>query len=326
MFCVGFEDECSKWDLPWEVLRGVICIYKINLAQKYDNFMKIAIISNTLFGHKNHKEFIDYFKDSFIPYLKENKVDKVVHLGGLFNSKNINISILNDVYILFKEISQYSNIEILVSEKDKISKNHNNSYIFLKSIQNVDIIEDNKETQYYNLLSSNSFIQNNKINLYTEKENIHNGYNGYYTHFSKNRIGSPYQIDEKDKGKKKGFFMIDFIKKEKKFIENDYNKKFIKKIIKTEEDLNSLNKKLFENNVHIEINKELYKNNENKINVILSQYDIKKISYSEDKKEEDIEEDISLDIETNIRKEIEQMQDSELLLMAFDDVLKKYKN
>ena len=288
--------------------------------------MKIVIISNTLFGHKNHKEFIDYFKDSFIPYLEENKVDKVVHLGGLFNSKNINISVLNDVYILFKEIVKYSDIEILVSEKDKISKNHNNSYIFLKSIQNVYIIEDNKETQYYNLLSSKSFIQNKKINLYTEKEDVYNGYNGYYANFSKNRIGSPYQIDEKDKGKKKGFFMIDFIKKEKKFIENDYNKKFIKKIIKTEEDLNSLNKKLFENNVHIEINKELYKNNENKINVILSQYDIKKISYSEDKKEEDIEEDISLDIETNIRKEIEQMKDSELLLMAFDDVLKKYKN
>ena len=54
--------------------------------------MKVAIITDTHFGaRKGSKHLHDYFemfyRDVFFPFLEEHKIDTVIHMGDIFDSR-----------------------------------------------------------------------------------------------------------------------------------------------------------------------------------------------------------------------------------------------
>lgn len=65
--------------------------------------MKIAIVCDTHFGARNDNElfldhFLKFFEEQFFPYLKENDIDTVIHLGDFFDRrKYVNVNTLNQV-------------------------------------------------------------------------------------------------------------------------------------------------------------------------------------------------------------------------------------
>lgn len=65
--------------------------------------MKIALITDTHFGARNdnqvfHKYFLDFYDKIFFPYLLNNKIETIIHLGDLVDKrKNISYNILNSI-------------------------------------------------------------------------------------------------------------------------------------------------------------------------------------------------------------------------------------
>jgi len=274
--------------------------------------VKIFLISNTLFGHKNHKDFVEYFIKSFVPFIEKyaKPDDMLIHLGGMFNSKSINISVINEVYNIFERLSKSIKIKFLIGHSDKIK--NDNSGILFKNIENIDIeIDDIK-------------IEN--ILFYNNKEDKESGFNGYYQNFSSKRVGCPYQLNENDKGKKRGFMVYDIEKNKILFKENTFSKKYMTYKIDNVEDLDKLESSMFKlNNIHIDINRNLYENYENKINVILSQYEVNKVThYDVESDEIEVFDDI-LDVETNLRKEINKLDNCDILLQEFDNIIELYE-
>ena len=78
--------------------------------------MKIAIINDTHFGVRNDSSFflnhfLDFFELQFFPYLKENNIKTIFHLGDLMDRrKYVNINTLNQVKKRFIEPLQEMNI------------------------------------------------------------------------------------------------------------------------------------------------------------------------------------------------------------------------
>lgn len=287
--------------------------------------MKIFIISNTLFGDKKHKEHLDYFYNSFIPYLKENfqKGDFLLHMGGLFENKFINISVMNDVYKLFYEISNIIDVKFLVSSKDSMLKNNNNSYIIFNNIKNIEVILDEKIIENVRLVSNKEFEYNdNYTTFYNSKNTKNKGYNGYYTNFTNKKIGSPYQFTDDDIDKKRGFMIYDNISNKFKFIENNFNKKFINIKIDKEEDIEKIKDKL-NNKIILEINRKILKEHENRLNVFISKQDIIRTVYYDDSdyfKEDDNEKEL----EETLKEKFNEEENSELMIQAFEKILSIY--
>ncbi len=96
--------------------------------------MKIAIINDTHFGARNdHQLFLDYFlsffQNQFFPYLKENNIKTVFHLGDFFDRrKYINFYTLNEVKQKFLDVivEQDIHIHMLIGNHDTYYKNTNN--------------------------------------------------------------------------------------------------------------------------------------------------------------------------------------------------------
>jgi len=94
--------------------------------------MKIAIITDTHYGiRKGSKYFHDYFelfyKNVFFPYLEENKVDIVVHMGDAFDSrKSIDYQSLEWAKrVVFDPLSDYET-HMIIGNHDCYYKNTNN--------------------------------------------------------------------------------------------------------------------------------------------------------------------------------------------------------
>ena len=111
---------------------------------------KVALVTDTHFGvHSNNEIFLQsqlrFFRNEFVPYLKENGITDIVHLGDLFDNRNhINLKILNAVYDLFdNELSEF-NIHVIVGNHDSLYKNtiEVNSTKFLGNFKNVNVVDD----------------------------------------------------------------------------------------------------------------------------------------------------------------------------------------
>ena len=65
--------------------------------------MKIAFLADTHFGARNDAplfldHFLDFFENQFFPYLEENKIDTIIHLGDLMDRRKfVNFHTLNQV-------------------------------------------------------------------------------------------------------------------------------------------------------------------------------------------------------------------------------------
>ena len=95
--------------------------------------MKIALIADTHFGVRNDSQVLleyqkKFFSNIFFPYLDDNKIQSVIHLGDLVDKrKTINFRTLSNLRECFiVPISQRSiNTHILVGNHDMYYKNTN---------------------------------------------------------------------------------------------------------------------------------------------------------------------------------------------------------
>ena len=121
--------------------------------------MKIAIINDTHFGIRNdHQGFLDYmfqfFDEQFFPYLIENDIKVVFHLGDVFDRRKfINMNTLHTVRTKFFERleSMGVHLHIIPGNHDCYYKNTNtvNSVKELTShYQNVDVYEKPKTISF----------------------------------------------------------------------------------------------------------------------------------------------------------------------------------
>ena len=263
--------------------------------------MKLFITSNTQFGYKGiTKDQFSYFTNKIIPFLKKNSKsgDIFIHGGNIFNNKkSTNLDTINNVMDIFEDISKILPIYIIKSNNDELST------LLLKRISNVNII-DTKET-----------IKNTLIMSYKENINNTNGediiiFNNDYmenpelykkilsnskvcicTNYDDKEIqdgniinvGSPYQLNKTEN--KKGFLVIDTLKKKFKIVENNYSPEFVNFHINEIEDLEKIKfkKKDF---IDIRVNENiLNKKNLNLLNMAINKYNFNNITYIKDKEE-----------------------------------------
>ena len=108
--------------------------------------MKIAIITDTHYGaRKGSKHLHDYFelfyKNVFFPSLEEHKIDTVVHMGDIFDSrKAIDLQSLEWAKrVVFEPLKKY-NVYLAIGNHDSYYKNTNNvtsPQLLLKSYPNI---------------------------------------------------------------------------------------------------------------------------------------------------------------------------------------------
>ena len=83
--------------------------------------MKIAIVNDTHFGVRNDsplflQHILNYLQHTFIPYLLENKIDTIIHLGDFFDRrKYVNFNTLASVRKQFVEPLHQHNILMYVT-------------------------------------------------------------------------------------------------------------------------------------------------------------------------------------------------------------------
>lgn len=93
--------------------------------------MKIALLNDSHFGAKNDSETFyhvqkKFFEEQFFPYLKENNINNILHLGDLFDRRK---------YINFKTLDFFNNVFLkplleMNIQMDIIAGNHD---VFLKN-------------------------------------------------------------------------------------------------------------------------------------------------------------------------------------------------
>lgn len=114
--------------------------------------MKIAIINDTHFGIRNDSPFflensLKFFEDMFFPYLKENNITNIIHLGDLLDRRKfVNFSTLSQVRQRFFEPLKNINMHIVVGNHDTYYKNTNKlnsiTELFKDFGANINIIEN----------------------------------------------------------------------------------------------------------------------------------------------------------------------------------------
>jgi hypothetical protein len=284
--------------------------------------VKIFVISNTDFGHKNHKSFIEYFIKDFFPYIQQNaeKGDVLIHTGGLFQNKSFNLTTIGaDVYELFNLITDYVDVKFIVTEKDRTKSNNSNTLLMFNNHPKIEIIQEHTKYDNYEIIpycKNFKEIEKTKKLVFYDNSVIING--------KRNKFSYPYQLSKLDESKKKGFYVYDTETDKFTFKENKYTKKFISIEVNNEEDLNSLKEELFDDNIHLKLNRDFYESNQNKVDVILSRFNINDTSlFQEEKEYENVE--ISDNLEKNIIEEISKLEESESIMEEFNKIFEIYK-
>lgn len=86
--------------------------------------MKVALISDTHFGMKRNNETflqsqLKFFRNQFIPYLKQNNITTIFHLGDCFDTRvSIDSKIMNIVIDLFKYDLKDFTIYLMIGNHD----------------------------------------------------------------------------------------------------------------------------------------------------------------------------------------------------------------
>ena len=95
--------------------------------------MKIAIINDTHWGARSDSQifleyFTDFFREQFFPYLKENNINTVLHLGDLMDRRKfVNFNTLNTVRSEFMEplLREGIVVHCILGNHDTFYKNTN---------------------------------------------------------------------------------------------------------------------------------------------------------------------------------------------------------
>lgn len=119
---------------------------------------KVCILGDTHFGVQNDSPFflnysLDYFQNVFFPYLRENNIKTVIHMGDMFDRRKfINMNTLNKVKSLFLKPFYDSEFELhcVIGNHDTYYKN-TNKVNSLTELLNTDIINVHTDPKCINL-------------------------------------------------------------------------------------------------------------------------------------------------------------------------------
>ena len=133
---------------------------------------KIAFITDTHFGARNDSPlFVEYFlsflEGQFFPYLKENNIKTVIHLGDLMDRrKYVNFYVLSQVKSKFMDYLKknnhgstrifiiYSNQTFPEYDSSKILNNETDKLYYL-SLKNLKVIVTDKNKRQHNIVDKN---------------------------------------------------------------------------------------------------------------------------------------------------------------------------
>ena len=95
--------------------------------------MKLALITDTHFGARNdnqvfHKYFLKFYEDIFFPYLVENEIKDVIHLGDLVDKrKNVSYTTLNSMrkHFIYPLMDNFITTHFIVGNHDSYYRNTN---------------------------------------------------------------------------------------------------------------------------------------------------------------------------------------------------------
>jgi DNA repair exonuclease SbcCD nuclease subunit len=141
--------------------------------------MRIALVTDTHAGARNDNKIINeyylkFFEEQFIPYLLENNISKVIHLGDVFDKrKQINIHTLHTWKQRVFDVLQEHNIEvdIILGNHDlyyKDTSQVNSVEEILKHYTNINIFSTATEKEIDGL----KFIYVPWINIENQKETL----------------------------------------------------------------------------------------------------------------------------------------------------------
>lgn len=111
---------------------------------------KVALISDIHFGVRKSSDLffnsqMKFFREQFIPYLTENKIENVYFLGDVMDNRNhVNVRTMSEVYDFFRNDLKDFKVTVLLGNHDIYYKTTTevNSLKFLSSLSNVTLIED----------------------------------------------------------------------------------------------------------------------------------------------------------------------------------------
>jgi len=118
--------------------------------------MKIALLTDVHIGCRNdsemyNKHLLNFFEQIFFPYLTQNNINTVIHLGDLFDRrKYINFSTLKTWQSVFEKLNEYDT-HLIIGNHDcyyKDTNRVNSPDLLLKHYDNIKIYKSPKELDF----------------------------------------------------------------------------------------------------------------------------------------------------------------------------------
>ena len=267
----------------------------------------IYIIGNTFFGYPKMSDIqVNYFKNSFIPFLKKvyREGDILVHTGNIFyNKQTTHFKVLRDVFDIFDELSTFIQIFVLKGHNDDLS-------IDLINRKNIKIFKETKKVKNLMFIPNGNFLMPDNDteylfynNIPKEIKDIKKTFNGFYDNEKGNdtniNITSPYQLNKDYITSPHGFYAFSLKQNEVRFIENNYSPKFKEVYIDDISQLNEINT-ISNDFVDLIINSKVVEKteNKNKVDIFISKNDFHNVYFTESTK---IEKDIKIKDNNDIR-------------------------
>jgi len=272
----------------------------------------------------------DYFYNNFIPFIKKHSKpdDKIIHLGNIFNSsETINVSTLIQVKTLFEKLNEIIPVIIVNghNEKTGISSLFDNVIDDVKVIDNVKYISNKNPLEH---ISNDSIVFiNNRIDTNILKKYDTLFICGYHDDRKEDEniiyVGSPYQFDNTSNDK--GFYVLDTETKKYKFVKNTHSPRYETITITDISQIDEIDEEYVnKNNVNVVVDKNLVDEKKLKIDVLLSKYNFKSITYKNDVEHVELDDSTSMNMEELIREKIKN-SDNPNLLSEFENILSIYK-
>ena len=251
----------------------------------------IYIIGNTLFGYPKMADIqTDYFKNSFIPYLKKTvrEGDILVHVGNIFyNKQSAHFKVLKDVMNIFDELSTLMQIFLLKGLNEEFSLD------LFNNKKNIKVINETKRVKNIIFIPSGDFFMPDSDTEYLfgsssaiEIPGVKRSFNGFYDNEKGNDINinvtSPYQLNKDFITTGHGFYAFNLKQNDIRFIENNYSPKFKEIYIDDLSQLKDIDTKS-KNFIDLVIDSKIVEltENKNKVDMFLSKNDFNNVYFTE---------------------------------------------